>query len=288
MTWSCESRRACRDASRAGSLCALKQRALACSHWDCSAAAAPCLAYVTCSGLRLCSVSTAAKASMSAFRGSRSLGSDRMAGGGPPRPSRARARPGRLACSTSAARRTRTTWPSWPTCSRTCAGAPLRSNPTLTLHRGLQDRRTCVPAVRTPSYGGLASAWARGLAGWEAAPPASRARAPHAARARRAGATRRWFVLDELDAFARRPKQALLYTLLDALHRSDMQARAAPPPLGLTPGAHCNHACVGCHHCNRHRTRCKAASALRMAVLQGSACSRGSAPSPATLRRLAA
>ncbi len=192
MTWSCESRRACRDASRAGSLCALKQRALACSHWDCSAAAAPCLAYVTCSGLRLCSVSTAAKASMSAFRGSRSLGSDRMAGGGPPRPSRARARPGRLACSTSAARRTRTTWPSWPTCSRTCAGAPLRSNPTLTLHRGLQDRRTCVPAVRTPSYGGLASAWARGLAGWEAAPPASRARAPHAARARRAGATRRW------------------------------------------------------------------------------------------------
>lgn len=33
------------------------------------------------------------------------------------------------------------------------------------------------------------------------------------------------FVLDELDAFARRPKQALLYSLLDALHRSDMQAR---------------------------------------------------------------
>ncbi|KAK9830634.1 hypothetical protein WJX81_007243 [Elliptochloris bilobata] len=32
------------------------------------------------------------------------------------------------------------------------------------------------------------------------------------------------FVLDEFDGFARRPKQTLLYNLLDALHRSDMQS----------------------------------------------------------------
>ncbi len=32
-------------------------------------------------------------------------------------------------------------------------------------------------------------------------------------------------MLDEFDGFARRPKQTLLYNLLDALHRSDMQAR---------------------------------------------------------------
>jgi len=32
-------------------------------------------------------------------------------------------------------------------------------------------------------------------------------------------------VLDELDVFAKRPKQTLLYNLLDALHRSKMQAR---------------------------------------------------------------
>lgn len=103
-----------------------------------------------------------------------------------------------------------------------------------------------------------------------------RAGAPRRARAPRRGHKAVVFVLDELDAFARRPKQALLYTLLDALHRSDMQARAAPPSLALTPGARCNHACMGRHQCNHHRTRCKAASALCMAVLQGSACSRGS------------
>lgn len=32
-------------------------------------------------------------------------------------------------------------------------------------------------------------------------------------------------MLDELDVFAKRPKQTLLYNLLDALHRSNMQAR---------------------------------------------------------------
>jgi len=137
----------------------------------------------SCQGQHVCS--------MHALSNSGFSGSDRMVGCSP-QPSRARARPGRSACSTSAARRTRTTWPSWRTCSRTCAGAVLRPYPTLTLHRGLQDRRTCVPAARTPSFGGLAPASARGLAGWEAAPPASGVRAPHAARARRAGATRRW------------------------------------------------------------------------------------------------
>jgi Cdc6-like AAA superfamily ATPase len=71
-------------------------------------------------------------------------------------------------------------------------------------------------------------------------------------------------VLDELDAFARRPKQALLYTLLDALHRSDMQARRPAPA-----GPHAPHAL------HRAFTRHKTASALRTSVLQCAACSKG-------------
>lgn len=34
-------------------------------------------------------------------------------------------------------------------------------------------------------------------------------------------------MLDEFDGFARRPKQTLLYNLLDALHRSDMQVHSS-------------------------------------------------------------
>lgn len=38
-------------------------------------------------------------------------------------------------------------------------------------------------------------------------------------------------MLDELDVFAKPPKQTLLYNLLDALHRSKMQARCLYHPL---------------------------------------------------------